>query len=390
MKRISCIILLAFICLSLFTACSDKTDKEPDNSAEPNQSTIDKTGHPLFFKDMLKSDSVKATFVNSATDDREETEMELCEESDDYNTYTCYGDPERFNKVIFTYDKRESIEYAFNDYVSGWCNSAYGIIPYTEGMEISGSSIEYKTEMFDYGDYLKEVYIRTPKDYDPQSGEKYSVIYLLDGQNMLNNTATGTGCWNVAESVTSMMAQSDHKAIIVAIETPESTRYKELVPDIGDVQYDEQFYEDGEGVYFCDFVCNTVMPYVEKHYHVYTDPEHNMIAGASLGGAESFYIGMAHPEKFGAIGAFSPSFWLYDDATWEAFLSHQDYQKDAPLLYMYSGGEELSTNVHEMQKVLNRIGYPQDRSTLVIYPKGEHYLLYWRAIFPDFLRFAFA
>ena len=93
----------------------------------------------------------------------------------------------------------------------------------------------------------------------------------------------------------------------------------------------ESHYEKNE---FCDFVVNTVVPGIEKQYNVYTDPVHNAISGSSLGGMESFYIGMEHPEKFGNIGAMSPSFWMYDDQVWEDYLKQKDFSENAPFVYM--------------------------------------------------------
>jgi enterochelin esterase-like enzyme len=54
-----------------------------------------------------------------------------------------------------------------------------------------------------------------------------------------------------------------------------------------------------------------VLPMVEKSYHVSRNREHRAIAGLSMGGAESLYVGLNHLDTFAWIGAFSsaPILW---------------------------------------------------------------------------------
>ncbi|MBQ8038616.1 MAG: esterase family protein [Lachnospiraceae bacterium] len=49
-----------------------------------------------------------------------------------------------------------------------------------------------------------------------------------------------------------------------------------------------------------------LMPYIEENYSVYTDRDHTAVAGLSLGGRESIYIGRTMYEEFAYIGSFSP------------------------------------------------------------------------------------
>lgn len=50
---------------------------------------------------------------------------------------------------------------------------------------------------------------------------------------------------------------------------------------------------------------NDLIPYIQKHYPVYTDREHRAIAGLSMGGGQSLNFGLGHLDKFAWIGAFS-------------------------------------------------------------------------------------
>ena len=54
-----------------------------------------------------------------------------------------------------------------------------------------------------------------------------------------------------------------------------------------------------------------VMPVVDKAYNVSRNREQRAIAGLSMGGAESLYVGLRNLDKFAWIGAFSsaPMLW---------------------------------------------------------------------------------
>ena len=324
MKRNICLLLAGVLCLTALAACGEQ------------KTLAEETGHRLYVRDDSKSEKVTATFVNTQTRASTDTEMKLVSEGEEYNTFSCLGDTGAYNRVVISYDGSKTKELAFTGCVSGWYLSSYGVTPYAEGGETI-TEVTYNVKTFPYRTYQKDVYIWKHSDYDANAKEKYAVIYLEDGQKMLDANGDSAECWNVAQSVTGMMAASDHKAIVVAITTPELTRYDELTPDIGEILTDEYNYNNPDGKYFSDFVCGTVVPYIEKTYNVYTDPAHNGICGSSLGGLESFYIGMEHPEKFGTIGALSPTFGLYADETWKKYISSKDFSENRPFVYMYAG-----------------------------------------------------
>ncbi len=166
----------------------------------------------------------------------------------------------------------------------------------------------------------------------------------------------------------------------------------ELTPNLGTPT--DPGYEDGHGAYFCDFLMKTVIPYVEKNYNVYTDRDHTAICGSSSGGIESFYIAMEHPEKFGTVGALSPAFSLFDNETWNKYLTKKDFSKGYPRVYIYCGeGNDLESallpGAKDMPENLSKINYPAENIYYYTAKKALHNELYWRVIFPDFLKYLY-
>ena len=223
---------------------------------------------------------------------------------------------------------------------------------------------------------------------------------MFDGQTVL---ATGrergmdsdTESWNVSESVTAMMSVTDYKAVIVGISNIEGNRDDELVPDIGNIKKiptgKDMLETKKHGNAFADYICDTIMPFIQKNYNVYTDAEHTSLAGSSLGGLESFYAVLTHPDKFGTAGVMSASFQLYDDNTWAEFIKDKVNMENSPFLYFYAGAYAGDNgNVNEpVYNMLIEKGYPKDKLVFDKYEPGRHEPMYWRNIYSEFLQAMF-
>ena len=62
---------------------------------------------------------------------------------------------------------------------------------------------------------------------------------------------------------------------------------------------------DGWGKNFENDLLKDIIPYIDSHYSVYTDPDHRALAGLSMGGGQTLNIGLVHPETFSYVGGFS-------------------------------------------------------------------------------------
>ena len=418
-------ILAAALCLSLAAGCSSgtaqnsqesksqtKTEESSNSSKEDSSkeesSKEEKSGeekendglHTVFIRDAGKNSKMTATFLNTASGKTEDIEMTKSEEGEDHVTFTCKGDPKLYNMVHITYgDNIVSSNLAFNRFTAGWYLKDKKLLPYAEGMDLKYDPA-FDTHQFSFDGIDKSVYVWTPKDYDKNSEEKYSTIYMFDGQTIL---ATGrergmdsdTDSWNVSESVTAMMSVTDNKAVIVGISNIEGNRDNELVPDIGDLKSteneDEMLQTEKHGNAFADYICDTIMPFIQKNYNVYTDAKHTALAGSSLGGLESFYAVLAHPDKFGTAGVMSASFQLYDDNTWAEFINGKVNMDNSPFLYFYAGafgGDNGDVN-EPVYNMLIEKGYPKDKLVFDKYESGRHEPMYWRNIYPEFLQAMF-
>ena len=120
-------------------------------------------------------------------------------------------------------DTDKSMVLVINMYISGYhleAGSSEGNIGIPFVYDEKEEDAKYETVSLKYNkDKEKNIFIYTPKEYDKNDkNKKYSVIYMCDGQNLFDKLSTDKGCWNVAESVNSMMKNSDNNCIVVGID----------------------------------------------------------------------------------------------------------------------------------------------------------------------------
>jgi enterochelin esterase-like enzyme len=150
----------------------------------------------------------------------------------------------------------------------------------------------------------RDFYVYTPPNYNART--KYPVLYLLHG---LSDDASG---WTTAGRANvildNLIAQGKAKPMIMVntlgYGVPDA--WRSLGPVLSEPE--KQFGN------FSKSVLDEVMPMVEKDYSVATGRNSRAVAGLSMGGAETFYIGLNHMDKFSYIAGMSSAFVMYPGA----------------------------------------------------------------------------
>ena len=145
----------------------------------------------------------------------------------------------------------------------------------------------------------RDFFVYTPAAYDPRRAQPYPVLYLLHG---LGDDAErwltgGGGANNIFDN---LIAQK--KAVPMVVVAP--LGYGTSTGPAGG--------RTAENIIgYTKILLDEVMPMVDKGYHVSKNREQRAIAGLSMGGAESLYVGLNHLDRFAWIGAFSsaPMVW---------------------------------------------------------------------------------
>lgn len=148
----------------------------------------------------------------------------------------------------------------------------------------------------------RDFFVYTPAGYDARRSQPYPVLYLLHG---LGDDAERwlTGGGGAANILDNLIAQN--KAVPMVVVSP--LGYGTSQGPAG-----------GRGpenlIGYSKILLEEVMPMVDKGYNVSKNREQHAIAGLSMGGAETLYVGLNHLDKFAWIGAFSSAPMLFPAA----------------------------------------------------------------------------
>jgi enterochelin esterase family protein len=208
-----------------------------------------------------------------------------------------------------------------------------------------------------------DYYVYTPPGYNPKSRESYPVLYLLHGYSDAADGWTQVGKANFI--LDSLIASGKAKPMIVvmtlgygnmAVLKPGRT------PELSEQNYD--LYQKA--------LISEVIPQIEANYHVSKKREDRAIAGLSMGGHESLFVGLTHPELFAWIGTFSAGL----NAKAIAELPQTNAQKaNLRLLWMACGVDDALLKPNQtVIAALKAEGLP----VTVIETPGHHQWPVWR------------
>ena len=247
-----------------------------------------------------------------------------------------------------------------------------------------------------YGDQYRRIRVLLPPGFDRRQGQRYPVVYLHDGQNLFFDEESYSGrSWGL---ISLQRRKSTPGLIFVGIDNLGEERLDEYAP----WELDEE-PRGGWGDIYADWLVGQVKPLIDRLYPTLTGPEHSLLAGSSLGGLISAYMGSKYPQVFGSLGIFSLASWVSEGA----FL---DYVENNPLspttrVYMMVGtqegaqeeelysGQDLSrvyikSSLNYYEFLLDQ-GHSPDNLCLRIINGGSHNEDFWARHFGEFIAHSF-
>lgn len=146
----------------------------------------------------------------------------------------------------------------------------------------------------------RDYFVYTPPGYDPKARTTYPVLYLQHGYSDGADGWTQVGRANFI--LDNLIAQGKVKPMLIVM----SLGYG--APEVlhrGTGAFRDTGLIERNMDRFGQALITEVIPQVEKDYRVKTGREHRALAGLSMGGAESLYVGLNHLDEFAWIGSFS-------------------------------------------------------------------------------------
>lgn len=143
----------------------------------------------------------------------------------------------------------------------------------------------------------RQFYVYTPAGYDSNINEKYPVLYILHGGG---EDERGWATQGKTDIILDNLI-SDKKAKPMIVVMPDGNVEGMSLSPKG---FDENILKRFEAE-----LNRCIIPTVEKNYRVETDSKNRALAGLSMGGIQTLYVGIKNSQQFSYLGVFS-SGWI--------------------------------------------------------------------------------
>lgn len=251
---------------------------------------------------------------------------------------------------------------------------------------------EFESRIFRNTRFLR-VWLPPGYDEGENSGRRYPVLYLNDGQNLFEPSTSFTGVeWGVDETADRLIRDRVvPPMIIVGIDNTGKDRFREYMPhrSLQPVMLRVQ------GQRYPNFLIKEVMPFVARNYRVASGPENTGLGGSSLGALISLYTAAARPGVIGRLLLESPSLWASNR---QMIRESREVKRWPERIFLATGTAEagradrdrsMVDDVRELAAIFGRAGLGQNRFRLFVDEGATHHESAWARRFPDALTFLF-
>lgn len=237
----------------------------------------------------------------------------------------------------------------------------------------------------------RRVDVWLPPGYDTNTSERYPVLYLHDGQNILDPVTSYSGiAWEVDQAVCRLMRAGKLRgAIIVGVwNTP--ARFDEYMPQKAVTTPTFQVAPNWpvhsaaaiQSDAYLKYLVEELKPVIDRTYRTRPDAAHTALMGSSMGGLISAYALNEYPRVFGRAGCVFTHWPLGDGMLIGYFGSHLP-KPGLHRIYFDFGTATLDANYEPYQQrvdaALRAAGYTEGKDWLTRkFPGHEHSERFWR------------
>lgn len=227
----------------------------------------------------------------------------------------------------------------------------------------------------------RDIIVWLPPDYDKNKKQRYPVVYMHDGQNIVDPATSSFGVdWKIDETSDSLIRNKVTRPFIVVGIYNTSDRTKEYTPGEG-------------GTAYMKFVVEKVKPLVDATYRTMPNRKNTIVGGSSAGGLISFMLAWEYPTVFSKAICMSPAFKIMQIDYVKTVLESKE--KKNVFFYIDNGGIGLETQlqpgIDAMMEALVLKGFKKDKDYFyVVEPTAKHFESDWAKRFPMAIKKCFA
>ena len=270
--------------------------------------------------------------------------------------------------------------------------SFYGTGKMTSAIDIPEKGVDFYTikdvphgalsSKYYYSEYTKSwrrLFVYTPPGYDKNTRKKYPVVYIQHGGG---EDETGWAVQGKTDIILdNLIAEGKAKPMIVVIS---NGNVRALGGGFGG-------YSSKGMAPFKEEMTKNIVPFIDTNYRTLVGAENRAICGLSMGGGQSFYVGLESPEYFGAVGVFSTGLFGGIRTSGSGFDAEKEipgllsesekFNKNLELFYISCGEQDM--RIEHTKKAVKTM---RDNGLEVEFNSfpGDHEWQVWRKSLHDF------
>jgi predicted alpha/beta superfamily hydrolase len=239
--------------------------------------------------------------------------------------------------------------------------------------------------------HKRNVLVYLPPGYGADPERRYPVMYMHDGQNLMNpEDAFGGVAWEVDETAHRLVLEGQiDPVIIVGIYNTGDKRIDEYtpVPSPGG----KMKGRGGEADKYGRMIIEELKPFIDREYLTRPEREFTGLGGSSLGGLVSLYLGFKRPDVFSRLAVLSPSVWWANN---QIIREVAKTGERLPLrIWLDIGkkeGSRIKHQVRALKEILLANGWKNNQDLAYFeFPEARHEESAWAARFGEVLKFLF-
>jgi predicted alpha/beta superfamily hydrolase len=236
----------------------------------------------------------------------------------------------------------------------------------------------------------RNVLVYVPPGYNPDGEQRYPVLYMQDGQNLIvPEDAFGGVVWGVDETAQGLILAGEIEPLIIVgiYNTPHRVDEYTHVKAVGG----KMRGHGGKADHYGRMIIEELKPFIDAEYRTRPEREYTGLGGSSLGGLVSLYLGLKRPDVFSRLAVISPAVWWANNQIIRdmALLAER-----LPLrIWLDIGkreGSRIKHQVRALKEILLANGWTMGADLAYFeIPEARHEESAWAARFGEVLKFLY-
>jgi predicted alpha/beta superfamily hydrolase len=231
-----------------------------------------------------------------------------------------------------------------------------------------------------------KVLVHVPPGYEATGAAHYPILYMLDGQNVFDGATAFLGqAWDADNVHDELVSQNKVRPFFIAAIYHANQRDRFYTP-VKDTRFG-----GGDLELTARLILDELDPVLRERFRIEEGGEFTGICGSSLGGLAAFHLGWRYPERFGVVGAISPSLWWAHYSTMQLVRAYHGQPK--PNRYWLDiGTHESEMLLHPVREVTELADVLADKGfnvALEIDEKARHTESAWKKRLPIVFQWMF-